>query len=58
MIKNDTPTICWQSFVSLLGKKKNLKHFYFCLPGFCKDNLEFKAQIIVIKLFYILCLIF
>lgn len=42
----------------LLGKKNNLKRLYFFLPGFCKDNLYFKTQIVVVKLFYILDLIF
>lgn len=43
---------------SLLGRKKNLKPIYFFLPGFCKDDPEFKALIIITKLLYILYLIF
>lgn len=45
-------------FDPLPGKKKNRKPVYFFLPGICKDDLEFKALIIIIKLFYILYLIF
>ena len=45
-------------FNFLLGRKKNQNTFYFFLPGFCEDNLEFKSQFVDSKSFYTLYLIF